>query len=60
MTIRRFGGLSLAALAVIAVGVAIRVSNAFVYPTVTGFDARANWRYVDRLTGHTNRTPDQY
>jgi hypothetical protein len=50
MTVRRFGGLWLVGLVVLVAGAAIRVSNAFVYPTVTGFDARANWRYVDRLT----------
>lgn len=50
MTLRRCGGLWLVGLVVLVAGAAIRVSNAFVYPTVTGFDARANWRYIDRLT----------
>jgi hypothetical protein len=51
MNLRPLGGLTLAGLGVAALGAAIRVSNAFVYPTTTGFDARANWRYVKRLTG---------
>ena len=31
-------------------GVALRIHNALHYPLLYGFDAPANWRYIDRLT----------
>ena len=37
------------ALALVAVGVAIRISNAFQYPINLGFDAPENWRYIHQL-----------
>jgi len=37
--------------AVFAVGAAIRVSNAILYPTFYGFDSNYNWEYVQRLCG---------
>jgi 4-amino-4-deoxy-L-arabinose transferase-like glycosyltransferase len=36
--------------ALLAVGVAMRVYNAFAYDLLWGFDARENWRYIARLT----------
>ncbi len=45
----RFFPWALAGLVLGALGVAIRVSNALVYPVGTGFDAAGNWRYVARL-----------
>ena len=38
-----------AAVAVLAVGVAIRISNALQYPINLGFDAPENWRYIHQL-----------
>ncbi len=43
----RFWGLTLALLALVAL--AIRVNNAFFYPLHFGFDAPANWEYIERL-----------
>jgi hypothetical protein len=37
------------ALALVAVGVAIRINNAFQYPINLGFDALENWRYIHQL-----------
>lgn len=34
----------------LAVGVAIRVHNAFAYKMLWGFDALSNWRYIEYLT----------
>lgn len=34
---------------VVAIGIAIRINNAFLYPIDYGFDAPANWEYVARL-----------
>lgn len=35
--------------ALLAIGAAIRVNNAIVYPTFFGFDADYNWEYVEHL-----------
>lgn len=35
----------------VAAGVALRVWNAFAYPTNWGFDARFNWEYLELLRG---------
>ena len=34
----------------LAVGVAVRVHNAFAYKTLWDFDAFYNWRYIEYLT----------
>jgi len=49
MGARRIGALVALGLALAAVGIGIRVHNAFHYPINKGFDARPNWRYIDRL-----------
>lgn len=36
--------------ALLLLGVALRVYNAFAYDILWGFDARENWRYIARLT----------
>ena len=38
-------------LALLAVGIGLRVSNAFRYPPNMGFDAKFNWEYIERLMG---------
>ncbi|MED5262319.1 MAG: hypothetical protein VX574_07990 [Myxococcota bacterium] len=50
MSLSRAGFWSIALGVVAFVGVAIRVSNAFVYPVNLGFDAPENWRYIHQLT----------
>jgi hypothetical protein len=50
MGARRLGVLTVAGLALAAAGIGIRAHNAFRYPIVYGFDSRANWRYIERLT----------
>jgi hypothetical protein len=43
------GGLGLGGLGLAGLGVALRVHNAQAYPVGKGFDAAANWQYVERL-----------
>ena len=43
------GGSRTALWVVFAVGALLRLSNAVLYPTFFGFDARFNWEYVQRL-----------
>ncbi|MDH3211710.1 MAG: phospholipid carrier-dependent glycosyltransferase [Myxococcales bacterium] len=50
MRSRRIGVLCVVGLALATAGIAIRAHNAFRYPIVYGFDSRANWRYIERLT----------
>ncbi|TDJ09298.1 MAG: phospholipid carrier-dependent glycosyltransferase [Deltaproteobacteria bacterium] len=45
----RFGPFVMAGVALGVVGVALRVNNAFRYPTNWGFDAKFNWEYIERL-----------
>jgi 4-amino-4-deoxy-L-arabinose transferase-like glycosyltransferase len=47
----RFGHLGawVAAGSLLATGIAIRVSNAFQYKILWGFDSKFNWRYIRRL-----------
>jgi hypothetical protein len=40
---------AIAGIALVAAGVAIRVNNAIRFPTLWGFDARPNYRYIERL-----------
>jgi hypothetical protein len=40
----------IAGLSLLALGVAMRVYNAFAYNMLWGFDARENWRYIKSLT----------
>jgi len=49
----RYGG---PMLALILIGVVLRLSNVFWYPLQYGFDAAENWRYIERLT-HSWRLP---
>jgi len=42
-------GLVWAAVALGGTGLAIRINNAFRYPTNWGFDAKYNWEYIERL-----------
>lgn len=44
-------GILIAGLFLLALGVAMRVYNAFEYNILWGFDAAGNWRYIERLTG---------
>jgi hypothetical protein len=50
MRSRRLGAVAVVGLALAAAGIGIRAHNAFQYPIVYGFDSRANWRYIERLT----------
>ena len=50
MGARRIGALVVLGLALTAAGIGIRVHNAFHYPITYGFDAKPNWRYIDRLS----------
>lgn len=49
MSQSRLGPWTFAGLFILALGIAIRVSNAFQYPINLGFDAPENWRYIHRL-----------
>jgi len=40
-----------AGIALAVFGCAIRISNAFRYPTGLGFDAKFNWEYIEQLLG---------
>jgi hypothetical protein len=46
--VRTFGVVAIACAA--AAGIAMRVHNALLYAITHGFDAPANWRYIERLT----------
>ena len=47
----------IAALAALAVAVAMRIHNAVHYTLLWGFDAKFNWRYIQRLTRSWNLPP---
>ncbi len=54
MTQTRSGPFVAAGVALGLIGVAIRIDNAFRYPTNWGFDAKFNWEYIERLLGSWN------
>jgi 4-amino-4-deoxy-L-arabinose transferase-like glycosyltransferase len=49
VSLSRSGAWTLVGFFILAVGILIRVSNAFWYPINLGFDAPENWRYIHRL-----------